>query len=52
MMLSKSNVLLSVIDRIDEKFGNITALSLKVHFILIIFIFFVSVSVTRFRATD
>lgn len=32
MLLSKNNVMLAVLDRIDEKFGSITALSLKVGY--------------------
>ncbi|VDN34982.1 unnamed protein product [Cylicostephanus goldi] len=30
MMLNKNNVMLTVVDRIDERYGSITALSLQV----------------------
>lgn len=48
MMLNKNNVMLTVIDRIDEKYGAITALNLSVIYFLIFKIFIlISIQLTE-----
>ncbi|KIH51436.1 hypothetical protein ANCDUO_18477 [Ancylostoma duodenale] len=48
MMLNKNNVMLTVVDRIDERFGSITALSLQGNRLRFLDYAAVLVSVTKF----